>query len=158
MVLKYLNEKIQISKEDSLESMPDLFKPVARVFEGMALSHFANAAIDISDGLAADLTHILEQSNVGAQIQLANIPLSKVVHDNLSEEDAWKMALTSGDDYELCFTIPPAKQKEFEKFYSEFYSGVTLIGTIIQEQSLHLLRDDGTEFELSELGYEHFKQ
>ncbi len=83
-----------------------LNRPTPRLHEGQALQRIANSAIDISDGLAADLGHILSASAVGASLQLENLPLSSALRDYLSPESAWNFALSAGDDYELCFTVP----------------------------------------------------
>src|SRR5699024_3391207 len=73
--------------------------PWPRVAEGMALRGIANAAIDISDGLVADLGHIVEASGLGADIEMARLPLMAG-----ADRD---MALTGGDDYELCVSVDP---------------------------------------------------
>ncbi|OAH96298.1 thiamine-phosphate kinase [Methylomonas methanica] len=81
-------------------------QPQPRVSEGLALRGIANACIDISDGLAADLGHILEQSGVGACLQWDSLPLSASVREFIDHSGDWRMPLTAGDDYELCFTVP----------------------------------------------------
>lgn len=80
-------------------------QPQARVQQGLALRGVANACIDISDGLAADLGHILEKSGVGACLQWQDLPLSGQVMDYIARSGDWYMPLTAGDDYELCFTV-----------------------------------------------------
>jgi thiamine-monophosphate kinase len=81
-----------------------LDRPVPRVREGLLLRGLAHGAIDISDGLLADLGHVLEQSRVGARIHLDKIPLSPVCRAYLPET-GWDLVLANGDDYELCFTV-----------------------------------------------------
>ena len=66
----------------------------------------ASSALDLSDGLASDLGHILKASGVRAQIDLDLLPLSPVLQDAVPARDAWQLALAGGDDYELCFTVP----------------------------------------------------
>jgi len=81
-----------------------LNRPEARIKTGLELRQLASSCIDISDGLLADLGHILKASNVGAEVKLSEIPYS----DSLQKLDkviAIELALTGGDDYELCFTI-----------------------------------------------------
>ncbi|CAG7856285.1 thiamine-monophosphate kinase [biofilm metagenome] len=84
-------------------------QPEPQVASGQALLGFANACIDISDGLVGDLGHILEQSNVGACIDWGALPLSQEVLNYIEETGDWLMPLNAGDDYELCFTINPEK-------------------------------------------------
>jgi len=84
-------------------------QPEPQVEFGQALIGIANACIDISDGLAGDLGHILEQSNVGACLDWDALPLSPEVHAYIQDTGDWAMPLTAGDDYELCFTVSPEK-------------------------------------------------
>lgn len=76
---------------------------------GLALRGVANACIDISDGLAGDLGHVLEQSKVGACIDWDTLPLSEAVVEYTEKTGDWSMPLVAGDDYELCFTVSPEK-------------------------------------------------
>ena len=84
----------------------------------MQLRGIASATIDISDGLAADLSHILQQSAVGATIKLANVPLESRLLNYLPSDDAYILALTGGDDYELCFTIPPENEQHLAEIHN----------------------------------------
>ena len=84
-------------------------QPDPQIEAGLALSGIANACIDISDGLAGDLGHILEQSNVGACLDWDALPLSDAVLTYIKDTGDWSMPLTAGDDYELCFTVSPEK-------------------------------------------------
>ncbi|WP_413693568.1 thiamine-phosphate kinase [Psychromonas sp. KJ10-2] len=83
------------------------------------LASYATACIDISDGLSQDLTHILNKSQCHAQIELEKLPLSAAMQQevklgNISQSQAWKYALSGGDDYELLFTIPEHKLSAFK--------------------------------------------
>ena len=84
-----------------------LDRPTPRVALGMALRGIATAMIDVSDGLAADLGHILDASGVGAELRLQSLPLSPSVAAVVAADGDWSLPLASGDDYELCFCIPP---------------------------------------------------
>jgi thiamine-monophosphate kinase len=86
--------------------------PFPQVEAGMALLGIASACIDISDGLAGDLGHILEESHVGACLDWEALPLSDEVLAYIKETGDWMMPLTAGDDYELCFTISPEKAEQ----------------------------------------------
>ena len=90
--------------------------PQAQNKLGMALAGYATSMLDVSDGLAQDLSHILKSSRVGADLYLDQLPLSETLQQ-LPAEQAWQLALSGGDDYELCFTISAAK---FERFNSKY--------------------------------------
>jgi thiamine-monophosphate kinase len=81
--------------------------PEPRVHLGRLLRTIASAAIDVSDGLLADLSHILAQSHCGAEIDLEALPGSSAMHEIFSDRDCERMSLAGGDDYELLFTVPP---------------------------------------------------
>jgi len=91
-----------------------LNRPKPRVELGRALVGYASACIDISDGLLADLGHILEASGCGAQIELGNLPTARLL-SALADKDRWLYQLSGGDDYELLFTL---SQKDYEKVSS----------------------------------------
>jgi len=123
-------------------------QPTPRVAEGLLLREIAHACIDISDGLAADLGHILEQSRVGACLDWDRLPLSEQVRDYIECTGDWRMPLTAGDDYELCFTVPPER-------VAMLPNGCRQVGIISAEPGLRLCREGRTElFEAK--GFEHF--
>jgi len=133
-----------------------LDRPEPRIAEGIALRGIATSAIDVSDGLAADLGHLLEAGGVGARLQMARIPVSPWVYDTLGEDKAWHAALASGDDYELCFTVPPERADALEKGWQHLKCPLTPVGVIEQAPGLRCLRPDGSELHLGSRGYEHF--
>jgi thiamine-monophosphate kinase len=133
-----------------------LQRPSPRICEGLQLLDVANAAIDISDGLVADLGHILQQSEVGATIYAEQLPLSSLLRDHLKPEKAWELALSAGDDYELCFTVPPHQVDMLNTIIPRFECGLRCIGRIEQLMGLRILQPDGKILEISKSGYEHF--
>jgi thiamine-monophosphate kinase len=107
-----------------------LHLPEPRVELGERLRHLAHAAIDVSDGLAGDLAHILERSGVGATIEYARIPRS-ADFDALKDPELEKnCVLSGGDDYELAFTAPREHRAELEALARELKLALTRIGTI----------------------------
>jgi thiamine-monophosphate kinase len=123
-------------------------RPDPQVAFGQALVSIANACIDISDGLAGDLEHILQQSQVGACIDWEALPLSPKVLTYIEDTGDWAMPLTAGDDYELCFTVRPDKLGAISFPY-------TKIGVIEAELGLRLNKSGNTQpFEIK--GFEHF--
>ena len=132
-----------------------LARPEPRVAAGIALRGLASAVIDISDGLAADLGHILTASGRGARLMVDDLPLSRVLAEELPRERAWQLALSSGDDYELCFTVPPQALAEAGQGLQSLDCGVTPIGTVTAGAGLQCLRADGSCF-APPPGYRHF--
>lgn len=126
-------------------------RPMPRIEEGIALRGVASSAIDISDGLAADLSHILEMSQVGARIYIDKLPSSKSF-SSLAPKDAYRLALSGGDDYELCFTVPPEKEAQMKKINCP----VTQIGVIEKKPGLRILDKENREVHVDNLGYLHF--
>lgn len=129
-----------------------LRRPVPRVAAGLALGAIAHAAIDISDGLAADLGHILEASGVGAEIQSRKLPTSSEFLRLSSPVSRLPLLLSGGDDYELCFCIP---QDKLAAVQPELDVPLTIIGTVTKAAGLRDLSATGGQL-LIPAGYDHF--
>lgn len=136
-----------------------LERPTPRVELGRGLRTLAHALIDLSDGLAADLGHVLAASGVGAEIALARIPLSEAVAAVLGEgtESEWVLPLASGDDYELCFCAPPDSAPAIRTLAARCACQVTPIGVIQSEPGVRWRHSDGRELCLTHLGHDHFR-
>jgi thiamine-monophosphate kinase len=130
--------------------------PEPRVGAGMALRGIASAAIDISDGLIADLGHILEASGVGARLTLEEIPLSKVMREDQDPARMLELALTAGDDYELCFTIPESQIEAVNALQYQLNLPIKHIGNIQSQPGMRIHRQDGVPLEISSGGFSHF--
>ncbi len=124
----------------------------------LAKSGLVNAMIDISDGLLADLGHICEQSRCGAEIKLENIPLSPtfIKHFNDPETIPWSMAITGGEDYELCFTTAPGNHSAIKKISKTAGIPVTVIGKVTNSRQVIACLPNGNFFRPSASGYTHF--
>ena len=122
-------------------------RPTARVATGRALRGIAHAAIDLSDGLVADLSKLLAASGVGANIDLEDIPLSAALRKRFGKDEQRRFALTGGDDYELCFTADADSVSDIDN--------VTAIGRVVAEPVL-TCRQDGAVVEVDDAGYRHF--
>lgn len=133
-----------------------LERPMPRVHEGVSLRGLASAAIDISDGLAQDLGHILEQSQVGACLYVDRLPYSRALAETLDREAALAMMLASGDDYELCFTVPEQKVGQVHDLVRTWECRCTEIGIIETERGLRCQWSDGTPYRTERWGYDHF--
>ena len=127
--------------------------PEPRVPAGTALRGIATSAIDVSDGLAADLGHVLRASGVGASVETPRLPLSTSLLAAFGRERATDLALAGGDDYELAFTVPP----EHERLLAEapLEAPISRIGTIERGTGLRCLGADGMAHPAPR-GYEHF--
>lgn len=132
-----------------------LWHPIPRIKEGRLLQQVATAAIDISDGLVADLKHILEQSQVGATLYTRDLPISGQLK-KISEPSAILLALTAGDDYELCFTVSPNNLPELQKLASEQDCSFFCIGKINEQQTLTIVGPDNKPMTLENEGFKHF--
>lgn len=123
-------------------------QPDPRIDAGLALLGIANSCIDVSDGLTGDLGHILAQSNVGACLDWDALPLSDAVLAYINDSCDWSMPLTTGDDYELCFTVSPEKA-------AQLTINCRKIGIIESEPGLRLYKS-GVIQAINSKGYEHF--
>jgi len=132
-----------------------LMHPNPRVDLAPVLQQFATAAIDISDGFSADLAHICDASQVGANLNLAKIPVHPLV-ENYQGNNAIEFALSGGDDYELCFTVSSADEKEF--LHALELAGLTCyqIGIIEATPGLRARQLTGEVTPLDVKGYSHF--
>jgi thiamine-monophosphate kinase len=134
-----------------------LDRPAPRVDAGIALRGIATAAIDISDGLAADLSHILRASQCGAEIEVCRLPMSKPLLDHFPEDHVrYRLQLNGGDDYELCFTAASHQSLAIEHALAECGVVGTVIGHIVAGAALSCFDENGDVFELEEKGFEHF--
>jgi thiamine-monophosphate kinase len=134
-----------------------LDRPTPRVDIGLALRGLASAAIDISDGLAADLGHVLARSGVGAQLDLGRLPTSRTLADHFPDDaDRWRLQLAGGDDYELCFTAPAAQALAIEQALADCDCGASVVGRIVRTPGLELLTPEGEAFAIDADGFDHF--
>jgi thiamine-monophosphate kinase len=158
LALAHIQGKLVLPEEASLTCAKALHEPQPRIALGLALRDLANSAIDISDGLLADLGHILEQSNVGATLELKNIPHSTFAEFpiDLHDETFRKMVLAGGDDYELCFTAPAEKHVEIVKIVEMTTLQLSCIGHVTSNTGLVLHGLDNEILNMKETGFDHF--
>ncbi len=131
-----------------------LDRPLPRIEEGQALVGIASSAIDVSDGLVADLGHVLKASGVGAEIDLRRLPLSRA-YDAAFATVGYDPALVFGDDYELCFTVPPERTPALAGIAPRFACGFHYIGDIVAGRGL-VLRNGQDIYAPARSGYNHF--
>ncbi|MEQ1916246.1 MAG: thiamine-phosphate kinase [Gallionella sp.] len=154
LALAHLQGKVVLSGDEFATCATALHSPQPRVALGFALRDIAHSAIDISDGLLADLGHILAASHVGAVLDYAALPLSSVL---LSYADfAQQCVLAGGDDYELCFTAPATRHTELLRIAQEIALPLSCIGKVVAGSGSVVHDAQGNILQLKSRGYDHF--
>ncbi len=164
LTLAALRHELHLIPTDLQTIEARMHQPTPRIQLGIALREIATAALDISDGLLGDLKHILNQSEVDAEIFLERIPKSATLQ-NQSKTIQNQFAACGGDDYEICFTAPPDKRNAIQEISQNLSLALTQIGSIKNMQSgepnMILLDQHGTALskaETTELlkSFDHF--
>jgi thiamine-monophosphate kinase len=130
--------------------------PTPRVALGEALRGVASACIDISDGLYADAARLLEASGCGAEVSIESLPLSEAMQHTLADQ-AWRAVLRGGEDYELCFTVPPERAAFLGALGARVGVPLTRIGVLTASHGIAVKSGENTIAE-SFCGFEHFSQ
>ena len=130
--------------------------PTPRLEAGCQLRGIATAMIDISDGLVADLGHLCRESQVGAVVELTSVPVSDDLVAALGDVEARCLALTAGDDYELCFTAPGEAMKRLRPLAEASRLQITQVGRIGSDGGIDVLDAEGNCVEIGNPGYLHF--
>jgi len=155
LALAGLRGELALDAATLATAAPRLHAPTPRVALGLALRGVANAAIDVSDGLAGDLGHILERSGVGAVVDVDALPAGA----GLARQPAdlrRAYCLAGGDDYELCFTAPAAQRQDVLAAARAAATPVARIGAIETEPGLRLRDANGQHYHLSLTSFDHF--
>lgn len=129
--------------------------PLPRIPLGRELSrlNLASSMIDVSDGLSVDLSHLCEESGVGAEIHLDKLPLSPEIHR--FQRQPYRLALHGGEDYELLFSVPPQSLRSLSRLQKKYK--ITFIGRMIKKKEIFLIDHRGKRKPLEIKGYQHFK-
>jgi thiamine-monophosphate kinase len=160
--LAQIKARIQLPAADFARCALALHQPQPRVALGLALRELANSAIDISDGLLADLGHILECSRAGADIDFDAVPAAPLLRRLLTtqrstESDlALHCMLSGGDDYELCFTAPAENRAKIQEVSGQLDLSLSRIGVITTGSGCTVHGTDGSTINVKEMGYDHF--
>ncbi|MGR9105593.1 MAG: thiamine-phosphate kinase [Gammaproteobacteria bacterium] len=152
LALKYRNQGMS---QCPRELGDRLDRPEPRIEAGRLIGGLANACIDISDGFAADLGHLLEASRAGATVDWNLIPLSRWVREYIEQSSDFRLPLCAGDDYELCFTVPADREEELIRKVAPLSYACHRVGTIDPRPGLRIVHCESllnTKLE----GYEHF--
>lgn len=143
--------------EDALSLRARLDRPTPRLALGEAMRGLAHAAIDLSDGLAADLSHVLKASGTGAHIYATRLPASPAFDRLAPPDERARLQLAGGDDYELCLCIPPAQFSEARRQAAALGCQLSDIGEVDASGGLAVLDAQCRPLAVTELGYRHFQ-
>jgi thiamine-monophosphate kinase len=154
--LASLQGKISLPETVREICLERLHRPQPRVKLGLSLRDIAHSTIDISDGLLADLSHILECSKVAAVLQLSLIPLPEFFAQLTEQRLVQQCLLAGGDDYELCFTAAAEQRTSIVKIAENLGLPLMRIGKIVAGEGLRLIGTDGSAMKIERLGYDHF--
>jgi len=161
LALAALGRRLRLTPRELARVARRLDSPTPRIALGKALLRVARSAIDISDGLVADLGHICECSRVAAAIELSRVPASAVMRRHLDHAAAIAARLAGGDDYELCFTASPRVRARIERVGTRLALAVTRIGRIEPARggrtSVTVLAANGRPLPLTSRGFDHFQ-
>jgi thiamine-monophosphate kinase len=161
LALYCMQNEIDLDPAVMTQLRTSLDRPVARVEEGLCLRDYASAMIDISDGLAADLGHVLASSGVAAELEASRLPLSQAVRHaaaeaQMNDDTLLQLVTTGGDDYELCAVVPQTGVPGLQSTWPPALAPLTQIGTIRQGTGMILRSASGSHIELAANGYRHF--
>lgn len=155
--LRYLQGEVELADIGEIDAcLTRLHAPEPRVALGRALLGVAHACIDVSDGLLADLGHILACSEVGAEVDFARLPAHPAVAARLPQRLMQHCLLAGGEDYELCFTAAPERAHGVLATAASTGVQVTRIGRITGEPGLRVRAADGAVMRIQESGFDHF--
>jgi thiamine-monophosphate kinase len=132
------------------------YQPTPRLQEGLALRGLASAALDVSDGLLADLGHIAEQSALGAELQLSVLPVAPWLKKLADAGTVQDWVLSGGDDYELCFTVPTENLAAIDGMIAKGKLIATCIGRMTTTTGVRCIDDNGKLVPVGQTGYRHF--
>ena len=156
LAFKHLQGSIALQHDVFSAAVERLYCPSPRVVLGRALIGIATSAIDVSDGLVADLGHICERSGLSAQVQLGSVPVFSALR-SFDTAIQTTCALAGGDDYELCFTAPVSMRPRVSRTSADVGLTLTRIGCMRQGANrVHWLNGHGEEVPIALSGFDHF--
>jgi thiamine-monophosphate kinase len=163
MALEAFRGNISLSEEAFAQMRSRMEQPTPRVELGIALRGIASSAVDVSDGLLGDLSHILQRSDLAAEIELNTINSIALCADSMpaigqfSLKFLQKMVLAGGDDYELVFTAPPSQRTSIQTISQQLNLPITRIGRTLQGSGINLLDEQGNTQRNTYTSFDHFK-
>jgi thiamine-monophosphate kinase len=156
LAVAHRKRRLRLTRTELARCQRALELPQPRIALGIALRGIAHSALDISDGLLADLGHICERSGLGAAVRIEAIPRSPLVQRMLASSAGGEALLAGGDDYELCFTAAPAARARIDALGARLGLLLTRIGTMQRGRRVRLIDPDGREIDAGKRGFDHF--
>jgi thiamine-monophosphate kinase len=156
LAVAHRHGKLVLEESDYHEAVMRLYEPTPRVGLGQALRGLATAAIDVSDGLLADLGHICRLSKVGAVVEMAAVPVSAIGARHIASDAGRNAIVAGGDDYELCFTAHPNSRESIQDLARVLDVPLTRIGQVKRGKGVSLVGTDGKPVKIDGRGYDHF--
>lgn len=153
--LAIIQQQVNASEVDTEYLLKRYYQPKPQLQIGQLLAGLASSAIDVSDGLLADLSHICRESGVGAKLDVDAIPLSDALVNVTDNEQALRWALAGGDDYRLCFTLPAQHIKAMQQRCQQEGLLIYPIGEITQAATITCFKNQ-EPFAIDQIGYNHF--
>ena len=156
--LAVAQDRLSVAMDDATMLLARYHIPQPRVMFGQALVGYAHSALDVSDGLMADLGHLCAQSQLGAHIEATRVPVSPWAQTCLGLSSHWlETILTGGDDYELLFTAPTSAAQDIDSLALQLNLGVTRIGTMVEAaKGIIALDAQGQPISYKNAGFRHF--
>lgn len=155
--LAILQNRLQVAEaKDAEYLLMRHLRPTPRILIGQALRDLASAAIDLSDGLISDLGHIVTASGCGARVDVDALPYSGALSRHVAPDQALRWALSGGEDYELCFTVPEINRGALDVAIGQLGVPFTCIGQMSADvEGMNFMRD-GEPVTFDWKGYDHF--
>ncbi|MFZ2540904.1 MAG: thiamine-phosphate kinase [Gallionella sp.] len=157
LALAHLQNRIILKPDELVACATALHRPQPRVALGQALRGIASSAIDISDGLLGDLGHILDASQVAAEINFSLLPICSVLRAYVQQSLGKQCVLSGGDDYELCFTVPAKHHADILSISTQLELPLTCIGKIVAGHGCIVHDASGNSINVETSGYDHFR-
>jgi thiamine-monophosphate kinase len=148
-------EKAQCNDSEK-ELLRRYWEPELQFAFGQALRSLATSCVDISDGLLADLGHVARASGCGAILELSKLPITNPLIDVAGVDAARLLAASGGDDYELCFSLPPEREAKLNQAASIYGVVTTRVGRIVSGGGVRLIDEAGARVSTGDKGYRHF--
>jgi thiamine-monophosphate kinase len=161
MAVEVLRGRLRVAPRQQRALEERLHEPTPRLALGTRLRRIARSAIDISDGLVADLGHICERSRVAARVNWEALPATPLVRSLAQSRRGAQALLAGGDDYELCFTAPARRRAAVIAAAAKARTPVAVVGTIVRPERraplVQVIDSIGKPLKLERKGYDHFR-
>lgn len=154
--LQLFEPSVKLATAVSERLQKRFYQPTPRLQEGLNLCGVASAAVDVSDGLLADLGHIAEQSALGAELQLSALPVAPWLKRLADAGTVQDWVLSGGDDYELCFTVPPENLAAIDGMIARGELIASCIGRMTTARGVRCIDGGGRLVQIDRVGYRHF--